>query len=310
MKRTEPLIQLHFEGPSVEGRSILWDDLSQFVSNLDMAIQRVMSVLETGSSVRTGRPTRSFQALTALEVVAMTGGSVKIGLDLRRDEPLLPGFDIGREAVGKMSAGLVQLARDAGDLSLPEGFDRGVLAALSGAGRVLDRGISVVHISVMNGVSPRMARFDRHMRQCIVSRIRKTEQGSAEVEGRLLMAELREGGLRCRLHPSAGAPIVCFFEEEMVPAIVSNLRGFVRVYGEASIDPSTGKVHSLFVRDLESIEGPPGEGPSASAFWRPRTFEDLAMEQGVHPLEEWDDLAGNWPEGADFDSFLEAVRGS
>lgn len=314
MNRNEPLIQLHFEGPSVERQSILWEDLSQFVTNLDLAIQRVMKVLETGSSVRTGRPTRGFQALTALEVVAMTGGSVRIGLNLRRDESLLPGFDAGLQAVRAVTTGLAELAGDGGDGSLPEGFDGGVLAALREAGRVLDRGIGVVHIVVTNGDSAALrAGYDKRTRQCIVSSIRKLEPGSMQVEGRLLMAELKEGGLRCRLHPSAGTPILCSFDEDLVPAIVSNLRRFVRVYGEGSIDPSTGRVHSLIVRDLESIEGPPMQGFSRAAlsgFWSAKTFDELAMEQGVYPIEDWDQLVGNWPEDADFDSFLEAVRES
>ena len=40
------LLQLHFEGPSVQNLGILWEDLSQFVTNLDIAIQRVINVLE------------------------------------------------------------------------------------------------------------------------------------------------------------------------------------------------------------------------------------------------------------------------
>lgn len=309
----QSLLQLHFDGPSVKDQSILWEDLSQFVTNLDSAIQRVINVLDAGTGIRIGRPTRAFQALTALELVAMTGGSVKIDLKLRRrDQDLLPGFDIGHQAVIRLADGLAKIAKDE-DIALPEGFDGGVLTALREAGRILDRGIDFVHISVVDNLPTSRATYDKPARERIISKIGKIEQGWVQIEGRLLMAELREGTLRCRLHPSFDVPILCYFEEEMVPVIIRNLRRFVRVHGEANIDPLTNRIHTLFVRDLESIDEPsatPVSPPPTPTFWRPKTFDELAIEQGVSPLEDWDTLTGNWPDGADFDSFLQAVKGS
>lgn len=310
---TRSVLQLHFEGPSVQNRSILWEDLSQFVTNFDIAIQRVINVLETGAGIRIGRPTRAFQALTALELVAITGGSVRVELNLRREGDLLPGFDLGQQAILRLTGGLLRIAEDGEDAPMPEGFDGGVLMALREAGRILDRGIDAVHISATDRLPAGGAHYDRPVREHIVSRIHRLEQGWAQVEGRLLMAELREDTLRCRLHPSADTPILCSFAEDMTAQIIRNLRRFVRVHGEASIDSVTNKIHALFIRDLESIEEPsatPVSLPPVSTFWRPRTFDELALEQGVYPIENWETLAGNWPEGTDFDSFLQAVHGS
>jgi hypothetical protein len=53
-----------------------------------------------------------------------------------------------------------------------------------------------------------------------------------------------------------------------------------------------------------SAAQPPG------GFWTLRSFEDLAAEQGIEPLKDWDAFVGGWPEGADFDAFLEAIRES
>ena len=97
----------------------------------------------------------------------------------------------------------------------------------------------------------------------------------------------------------------------MTPIIVGNLRRFVQVRGEANIDPMTDKILSLFVRDIEPIEelsAPPISMPPPSAFWQAKSIDELAMEQGVYPLEDWQKLVGGWPEDADFESFLEAVR--
>jgi len=40
----------------------------------------------------------------------------------------------------------------------------------------------------------------------------------------------------------------------------------------------------------------------------PKSFEELATEQNVKPAN-WDKLTKDWPEGADFDTFFNAVRG-
>lgn len=46
----------------------------------------------------------------------------------------------------------------------------------------------------------------------------------------------------------------------------------------------------------------------ASDFWHPASFEELAEQQGVSPVEDWSVLVGGWPEEADFEEFLEAIR--
>jgi hypothetical protein len=43
-------------------------------------------------------------------------------------------------------------------------------------------------------------------------------------------------------------------------------------------------------------------------FWHPKSFNELAAEQRVAPVTEWDQLTRNWPDGADFEEFFAAVR--
>ena len=50
-----------------------------------------------------------------------------------------------------------------------------------------------------------------------------------------------------------------------------------------------------------------GAPSQSSQFWEPSTFDDLALEQVVHPVEDLRQVFGGWPEDADFDSFLEAI---
>ncbi len=44
-----------------------------------------------------------------------------------------------------------------------------------------------------------------------------------------------------------------------------------------------------------------------SAFWTLKSFDELAAEQGVYPLEDWEKITGNWPDDADFEEFFEPV---
>ena len=307
--KQESLLKLLFEGEAILDGRILWNDLAQFVSSLDSAIQRIINVLETGTGIRIGRPPKTFQALTALEVTVVGSGSFTLGLNLRRGQEFLPGFDLGVQAMSRLVQGLRTIEHG----PMPDGFDLGVLMALREAGHVFDRGIEAVHLDSSPEIRQPRATFVRNTHQHIVSRLQTLEQAWAEAEGRLLMADVREDSLRCRLHPSTGEPLLCSFPEDMSVDIMRNLRHFVRVRGEATTEPATGRIRSLTIRDLESIDEPAEAGVTvtlSSSFWQSRSFDDLALEQGVYPIENWESITGGWPEDADFETFLEAIRSS
>ena len=308
--RPAPLLTIHFEGPSVQDGRILLSDLMQFVSNIGTAVERIVNVLETGVGARIGRPPKVIQLQSALEVVALSQGSFALALDLRRDpsQPLLPNFDIGLQAVERLVVGLPELSED-GDRPLPEGFDEGVLTSLREAARVLDRGVDTVSLSLPRP-KPRTAVIAAPTRDGVVQRLRRFQQSWASVEGRLLMADVREDSLRCRLHPSVGTPIYCVFPEFLAPTVMGLLRRFVRARGEAIVERATNRIQQLRVLDLEPIDEPSLIGiqvPSVS-FWQTRSFEELAEEQGVYPITDWGQLQGDWPEDADFNDFIGAIR--
>ncbi len=43
-------------------------------------------------------------------------------------------------------------------------------------------------------------------------------------------------------------------------------------------------------------------------FWKGKSVEELAAEQGVKPVESMDDLRGEWPEDDDIEEFLRFIR--
>ena len=45
-----------------------------------------------------------------------------------------------------------------------------------------------------------------------------------------------------------------------------------------------------------------------SSFWRNKSVSDLACEQGLAPVSNLEDLAGDWPEEDSIDEFLAFIR--
>jgi hypothetical protein len=97
------------------------------VTNFDLALDRLIVTLETGSLRRGGRPARSLQDLAALEVVATIPGSFGLMLGLRRTDPMLTAFDSGKKGLALLIEGLTTILEDT---SPPESLDRTVLIPL------------------------------------------------------------------------------------------------------------------------------------------------------------------------------------
>lgn len=307
--KKQPLIRLRFEGTAIRNNTILFDDLSTFVSNISIAIDRlVQKLLQKDISIRRGRPPKAIQILSALEIVSVRKSSFSMGLDLRRNGQLFPGWDVGEQAVHILMCGLETMQ---GDGQLPEEYDTGVMIALRDAGRVIDRGIDKVSLNSASTLGRKRAIYTLPVRQGIVSRLQKLEYGYAVVEGRLLMLDVEEDKLVCRIRPSTGDPVLCKYDEELTELVMKNIRQFVQIKGEATYDSSTGRIASMHVRDLESIDESVGIGITQlpiSSFWKGESFDELATAQGVYPIDDIGKLSRDWPEDTDFNAFLEAVR--
>jgi len=90
------------------------------------------------------------------------------------------------------------------------------------------------------------------------------------------------------------------------------LSDFSEVRGEATYDSKNGNISSFQVKDRALIDQATtiirGKVRPESSFWRSKSIDELAAEQGVHPITDFDKLSKDWPEDTDFDSFLKAVR--
>lgn len=309
VSKKQPLLRLKFEGAAIRDNTILFDDLSTFVSNISIAIDRlVQKLLQKDVSIRRGRPPKTIQILSALEIVSVKKGSFSMGLDLRRNGQQFPGWDLGEQAVDVLMLGLRIMQKNG---ELPEEYDTGVMIALRDAGRVIDRGINKVSLNSVSALGRKRAIYTLPVRERIISHLQKLERGYAVVEGRLLMLDVEEGKLVCRIRPSAGEPILCRYNEDLAELVMKNIRQFVQIRGEATYDLTTGRITSVNIRDLEAIDELAGIGISRlpiSSFWKGESFDELATAQGVYPVDDISKLSTDWPEDTDFDAFLEAVR--
>ena len=284
----------------------------RFGRQLQTALDRVARVLGgEAMSARPGRPPERIRSACALEVVALQAGSFELALDLRREQTALPGTDPGEKALETLVAGIAGVASD--EEALPAGYDVGVLAALRDAGALFNRGVDGIELRLRTSTVQRDALYDPAAHLRVVERIQSPVHNRRTIEGRLLMADFGATGPKCRVHPPAGRAVECAFDESLEDAIYDNLRGLVRVTGEAEEDPETRRIKRLRVADVEPLEaGTEVQTLDADEFWREPTLKELAVEQGVAGPQHLDALVGAgadlWEDDDDLDRFLSGVR--
>ena len=154
----------------------------------------------------------------------------------------------------------------------------------------------------------------------IQERIKGPQTNIRTIEGRLLMADFKEHGTRCRVHPSAGEPVLCLFDEEQKDEVLEDILQYVRIVGEAKEDPLTGKIASIKIHDIERLEDREGEAadllpqgtPISRDFWESPTLDELAQAQNVKPMMDVSALFGTWPGEMDdgFEKVIDELRHS
>jgi hypothetical protein len=124
------------------------------------------------------------------------------------------------------------------------------------------------------------------------------------VEGRLLMADFAEPRTRCRIHPPLGPAVECTFDDARRQAVLDALTKYVRVTGDAELEPETGRIRRLAITDIEVVDWEvPGE--PVVPFWEDVSLEELARAQGAAPVTSLEDLAADiWESREELEEFL------
>lgn len=315
MNSNEPLLRIRFDGEAVGPGRIPVAHLLSFLANMNKALQRTGRVLMgDAESVRRGRQPHSIKEEVALDLTLLTHGSpaAVLGFERRQTGAALPGMDLGIDIFEKALSGL-SAVQEAGD-SLPAGYDAGVLMAWRDAGTLFSQGITRIEFTLNHRETPLKTNMTPAGFARIQERIKGPQTNIRTIEGRLLMADFKEHGTRCRIHPSAGDPVLCLFDEETKDEVLENILQYVRILGEAKEDPVTGKIASIKIHNIERLEGREGEAadllpqgtPISRDFWESPSLDELAQAQNVGPMMDIGVLFGTWPGEMD-DGFEEAV---
>lgn len=321
MPNHDPLLKVQFDGEAVGAARIPVAHLLRFLDSMSKALHRTGRVLRgDADSLRRGAPLASITSEVDLELVQLTHGSPSavLGFERRKAQQEIPGADFGNEV---LETALIALAgsQEASE-ALPHGVDTGVLTAWRDAGILFNKGISRIQFTLNHRECPLVTEFTPKGYERIQEKIQGPETNMRTIEGRLLMADFREDGTRCRIHPSASQPILCLFNDEQRDEVYDNLLHFVRIVGEAKEDPVTGKISTVRIHDIQRVEEleslqtellPKGT-PLTYSFWESPSLPELAAAQGVQAITDVSTLLGGWPGDADdgFEDEITKIRHS
>lgn len=307
-------LRVRLQGPGARNGRILLTDLVHFGHNLQTAVDRVARVLMgDATSIRPGKKPREIQTLCALQVVALESGSFELAVDLARQQAVLEDVDLGIQALEHLVTGIDAVASERA--ALPPGYDLGVLLSWRDSGRLLDRGIDQIEFQLHTRHVSRTTRYDRRVHARVVERIQEPIKNRRSFEGRLLMADFKETGPRCRLHLATGRAIPCSFDYGKYELVLSGLLRHVRVTGDADINPATGEVSNLNIEDLEVLETDPTAELenvvlAPHDFWKDVDIHTLAEAQQVRPVARLEALVGDfWPPDEEVDEVIRAIHG-
>ncbi|MEW6606167.1 MAG: hypothetical protein AB1414_01765 [bacterium] len=315
MNEHDPILKIRFDGEAVGPGKIPVSHLMKFLSNLNKALQRTGRVLFGDmESVRRGRQPHNVSEEVALELVLLTHGSPAaiLGFEHRQDQMALSGMELGPEIIEKALSCLGQIQKP-GEV-MPEGCDAGVLLAWRDVGVLFRKGVSSIQFTLNHREPPMVIPFTPQGFERIQERIKGPLTNIRIIEGRLLMADFKEHGTRCRVHPSVGEPVLCLFDEEQKDEVLEDILQYVRIVGEAKEDPVTGKITSIKIHDIDRLEDRENEAtdllpqgtPILRHFWESPTLDELAYSQNVQPLVDVRALFGTWP-GEENDGFEAAI---
>lgn len=317
MNQNDPYLKIRFDGKSVGPGRIPVAHLLRFLANLNKVFLRTGRLLmgDAGNR-RSGAPDQNYKEAVALDLVLLTHGSTAAILGFertdRKDDDMF-GKEFG-DRILDTAFDCLQAVQQEGDTP-PDGCDHGVLMAWRDAGVLFRKDISRIEFSLNHPKGAKVVTYTPEGFEKIQRRIRGPEMNIRTIEGRLLMADFKENGTRCRIHPSVSDPVLCLFDPERRDEVLENILHYVRIVGEAKEDPETGKIANIQIHDIERLDDKqdigldllPKGSPISRDFWQSPSLEELATLQGVRPVSEMSQLLGGWPGDAN-DGFEEEIH--
>ncbi len=319
MNYNDPLLKIRFDGKAIGPKRIPVSHLLSFLTNMNKALERIGRVLTGESeSLRRGPKPRNIKEAVSLDLVLLTHGSPATILGFERGQkqqtlPDMDNFDFGLDIIEKAVIGLSAVQKKLNN-TLPAGYDAGVLMAWRDAGMLFSRGVDKIEVILNHREIPISTVYTPRGFTRLQERIKGPQTNIRTIEGRLLMADFKEHGTRCRVHPSAGEPVLCLFDDEQKDEVLENILQYVHIVGEATEDAVSGKITSIKIHNIEQLEERENEAvdllpkgtPISHSFWESPTIDELAKSQHVRPMVDIRALFGTWPDEEN-DGFEETI---
>ena len=314
MGNLDPLLSIKLEGSAIGKARIRISHLIRLIENLKKSLLRTGKIIQKQNDKIYGRKSKFIKEAIELDLVLLTHGSpaTTLGFDRHGQIPI-DKTDVGLEILEKSLKGLSAI-QDA-QVPLPPEFDSGVLMAWRDIGLLFEMGCNEITFTLNHRSLPVTSKYTPMGFQTIKKRIQEPRVNLRTIEGRLLMADFKEHGTRCRVHPSVGDPVSCIFDDEKKDEVLENILRYVRIIGEAKEDPISNRIISIVIHDIQQLEDKgeeleyllPQGTPLPSDFWQSPTLEELAEAQGVRPVKNVSALFGTWPGEVD-DNFEDNIH--
>jgi hypothetical protein len=310
-KRPAYALKVKVEGPGVHNKSIPIPELLKICASIQSAVHREAEAMErpAAPTLRRGPITAIAQDECTLELTGIVAGSTGLLFRYAKSQQHLPieAITFGAEVLARVASTVRDFEKNK---EIPN-IDAGVLASLQELGTALDRR-SITKISlIVPGRDGRKgavkAVYTPAVRERITARIKARVQERLSIEGKLEMADFKEAGRVCRIHPTVGMPVQCSYDSSNDEEIYQALRRPARVTGVARVNPHSGKVEEIKIEKIEILDE---LMLGARNFTAGYSLEHLAEMQGVQPLKRPDELAGGWPPDENIDEFIDATYGS
>lgn len=304
-----PRLTVKVDGPKVGAARLAISDLAEIGKRTQQALKRIGRVLYGEESQRQGRDRADIEDLCELFLVGWETGSAIAELELGQPPAQLAMFGyIGEESVKSFVHGMTTISGlDLAAPALPPGFDRGVLQSCHALAKVLDHGIDSIGFTARNGNVEAECVLDHSFR----NRVQELLSQPVDVSETARTGRLEElnghGSLTGRLWEPDGTKWVCHFKREHLDRLPEAWMRTVRVIGRAIIEEGKERildVSSLIVldTDLDELSSQP-----EATFWQSQSLDELAELQGVHPVDDLDEISNLWPEDDDADELLSHI---
>jgi len=296
----ELFLQVSLEGESVRWGRIPISYLAIFLAGFQRALYRTGEILldeqdNVEHDVKRIVRRKQLRQLLELDLVGISERSLSTILSFERSVTVRSAGN-GSEAIRIFEKALWELEemQHVTDESSFR-FDREVLTAWSRVGDLFRRGVSCMTFTLYRDVLPLHVWYTAQGFDVI------RRHTLTEIEGYVFMVDFKRR--RMSLQTSSGELVSCTFTEEQADEVDTMTRHYVRVKGEAVINPASSKMSYVRVHTIEPLS-------RNKESWQSRTLDELAMLQGITSKTNLETLYNTWPGEVDdkFEEFINSLR--